>query len=426
MVLVAAAFFSGFQLGQQTHTAANQQASLLSAFFGSSTQTTAASSVDMSEFWKVWKLLQQKYVPTTSTSSPTTQEKVQGAIGGLVKSYGDPYTMFFPPKAAKDFNSEISGTLSGVGMEVGIHNNLITVIAPLPDSPAKNAGILSGDVITKINGTSTEHMSLDEAVNLIRGPKGSQVTLTLYRKGVDHLLTIPVTRDTIDIPTVKTEQKDGVFIISLYSFNALAVQKMQDAMRQYVKSGDHKLILDLRGNPGGYLEAAVNIASYFLPTGDVVVSENFGGGQPENVYRSKGTTLGSHAPTGMVVLVDGGSASAAEILSGALSEHHVATLMGEQTFGKGSVQELTDLPDGSSIKITVARWLTPDGISISEKGLTPQVYVPITQAEVKAGQDPQLDAALKWLHGDHNVGQKPPSATSTASTTKAALPPLAP
>jgi carboxyl-terminal processing protease len=403
LLLAAAAFFSGVHLGTGGDGSLSMEAGLFSFF----KPTPAPSAeVDMAEFWRVWDLMDEKFVSATGTPL-TDEEKVRGAIAGLVKSYDDPYTMYLPPSEAEDFNEEISGNFSGVGMEVGVRDDIITVIAPLPETPAFKAGIISGDKITKIGDVSTEDMGVDEAVKLIRGEKGTEVTLTIYRDGETELLEITVVRDTITVPTTKTEQQGDVFIISLYSFNALSEMKMQEALREYVKSGADKLVLDLRGNPGGYLQSAVTIASYFLPAGEVVVREQFGSGEGEEVYRSQGRTLKQYAPKEMVVLVDGGSASASEILAGALKEHGVATVIGQTTFGKGSVQELVDLPNGSSLKVTIARWLTPNGASISENGLEPNISIERTPEQVVAGEDPQLEAAVSWLKGDKTIGQKP-------------------
>lgn len=390
VLLATATFFSGLQIGS------NQKLDAQIRSFFSSSETHADDSIDLSEFWHVWKLLDEKYVSSGSEKF-NNQEKVRGAIEGLVRSYGDPYTIYMPPKEASEFDEEISGNFSGVGMEVGMRENIITVIAPLPESPAEKAGILAGDALVRINGTSTEGMNVDEAVQLIRGEKGTKVTLTIFRKGEDGFREIEVTRDTITIPTSKTEIKDNAFIISLYSFNAISEAEMQAALRAYVRSGKKNLIIDLRGNPGGYLQSAVSIASYFLSAGKVVVRENFGEGIEEHIYRSSGKTLDGHTPEKIVVLVDGGSASASEILAGALQEHSVAKLIGSQTFGKGSVQELVKLDDGSSLKVTVARWLTPNGKSISEGGLTPDIVVERTQEDRVAEKDPQLDAALEYL-----------------------------
>jgi len=390
VLLATATFFSGLHIGNDTRLDAN----LFSIF---SRETKADDSIDLTEFWHVWNLLEKKFV-TSATSTPLTdEEKVRGAIEGLVRTYGDPYTVYFPPADAAMFEADISGNFSGVGMEVGMRDDVITVISPLPGSPAEKAGILAGDVLVRINDQSTEGIGVDEAVSQIRGEKGTEVHFSVYRKGETEFIDITVVRDTIVIPTSKTEVRDDVFIITLYSFNALSEMEMQKALREYVKSGKRKLVLDLRGNPGGYLQSAVAIASYFLPAGKPVVRESFGIDQDEQVYRSSGKELGSSAPKKLVVLVDGGSASASEILAGALQEHGVATLIGAQTFGKGSVQELVNLDDGSSLKVTVARGLTPNGVSISEGGLTPDMVVERTMEDRKAEKDPQLDSALEFL-----------------------------
>ena len=212
-------------------------------------------------------------------------------------------------------------------------------------------------------------------------------------------------RDTIDIPTIRTESRDGVFIIQLFNFSAVAEAKVQEALREFIDSGDRKLIFDVRGNPGGFLQSAVAISSHFLPTGKVVVRENFGDGSEERLYRSTGRTLGASAPEEMVVLIDGGSASASEILAGALKEHGVATLVGTQTFGKGSVQELVDLRDDSSLKVTIARWFTPNGTSISVEGLAPDIEVEVTPEDRENGVDPQLEAAVEFLNREKAIAE---------------------
>lgn len=393
VLLAAATFFSGLHVGNGMPLEAN----VLSVF--GQKPAVSEESVDLSEFWRVWNLLEQKFVTSTTTEPVTEEERVQAAIAGLVRSYDDPYTTYLPPAEAEAFGEDISGNFSGVGMEVGIREDVITVIAPLPESPAEAAGIHAGDAIVRIDDQSTEGMSTDEAVRLIRGEKGTPVTLTIFREGEEEFLKITITRDTITIPTIKTEQKGDVFIIALYSFNALAEAEMQKALRTFVQSGSKKLVLDLRGNPGGYLQSAVSIGSYFLPLGKTIVRESFGDGEDEEVYRSYGRELGRSAPEKVVVLVDGGSASASEILAGALKEHGVATIIGTQTFGKGSVQELVELEKGSALKVTVARWLTPNGTSISEGGLTPDMVVERTQEDRVAERDPQLDAALEFLKG---------------------------
>lgn len=390
VLFASATFFSGLQIGSSS----NMQASLGHLI---SPETKADESVDLSQFWQVWNLLDEKFV-TSETLDPVSQEeRIHGAIRGLVESYDDPYTVFLPPEDAAAFEEDISGNFSGVGMEVGMREGIITVIAPLPDTPAENAGLIPGDKIVRIDGTSTEGMTVDTAIGMIRGEKGTEVVLSILREGAEEFLEVPITRDTITIPTIDTRRDGDIFIIELYSFNALAEAEMQNALREYVRSGADKIILDLRGNPGGYLQSAVAIGSYFLPAGKVIVREHFGDNEEERAYRSAGKTLGRYAPKDMVVLVNGGSASASEILAGALQEHDVATIIGSETFGKGSVQELVPVNGDASLKVTIARWLTPDGVSISEGGLTPDMEIERTVEQFRAGEDPQLDAALELL-----------------------------
>ncbi len=389
-LLATATFFSGLQIGTDAKLSAN-------VFSFLSPTTKVDESVTLDEFWHVWNLLEDKYVDSSASTTVSKEDRIRGAISGLVRSYGDPYTTYLPPEQASMFEQDISGNFSGVGMEVGIQNDIITVIAPLPNSPAEKAGLMAGDSVIRINGESTEGMNTDQAVRLIRGEKGTDVTLTAFREGKDGFTDFTVTRDTITIPTSKTEIKDDAFVISLYSFNAISETEMQHALREYVKSGKKNIILDLRGNPGGYLQSAVSISSYFLPIGKTVVRESLSGNAGEKVYRSSGKDLGTHKPEKLVVLVDEGSASASEILAGALQEHGVATVIGAQTFGKGSVQELVKLDDGSSLKVTIARWLTPNGLSISEAGLTPNIVVERTAEHRMENIDPQMDAALEFI-----------------------------
>ena len=405
VLLAGAAFFSGLSIGVDSSDTVSNEAGVFSIFHS---QGASAEGVDMAEFWEVWELLEEKYVSSTSSEAISVQDRLHGAIQGLVRSYGDPYTVFLPPSDASMFEEDISGNFGGVGMEVGLRDGLVTVIAPLPNTPASKAGIVSKDVIVEIDGVATDGMGIDEAVRLIRGEAGTTVDLKIYREGELEFLDITVTRDNITIPTIETKEEDGVFIITLYSFNALAQNQMAEALEEYAQGDSRKLVLDLRGNPGGFLQSAVSIASYFLPQGKVIVQENFGEGLQEEMYRSQGRTLGEFAPEEMIVLVDGGSASASEILAGALQEHGITKLMGEQTFGKGSVQELVGLDDGSSLKVTVARWFTPNGVSISEGGLTPDIFVERTPQQVIEGVDPQLQAAIEYLNGNKNVGTTTP------------------
>lgn len=357
------------------------------------------SDVDLSQFWDAWHQLEANFVQVHASGTiPTTKEKLYGAIAGLAESYGDPYTVFFPPAEAKVFNEDVSGQFGGVGMEMGMDEkgNLI-VVAPLKNSPAQAAGIKTRDRVLSVGATSTEGMSVEQAVKLIRGPKGTTVKLLILHQNAQQPETISIVRDTINVPIIDIKQEGDVFVLSMYSFSATSPDLFRDALRQFFESGKTKLVLDLRGNPGGYLEAAVNMASYFLPVGSAVVTEDYKGKQDNVVHRSLGYNVFAGKKLSMAILADQGSASAAEILAGALQQHGVAKLVGVRTFGKGSVQQLIELGGGAELKVTVARWLTPNGTSISDGGLTPDIKVERTDADIKAGKDTQLNAALAWL-----------------------------
>ncbi|HEY6020179.1 MAG TPA: S41 family peptidase, partial [Candidatus Paceibacterota bacterium] len=303
---------------------------------------------------------------------------------------------------AEIFNGDVNGSFGGVGMEMGMSDKGdIQVIAPLKDSPAQAAGMLSGDIITSIGTTSAAGMTTDAAVKLIRGPIGTTVTLGVLHQGATKPVSITITRQTINIPIIDTKEDGGVFTISLYSFSQNSADLFKDALRKFIQSGDTKLILDLRGNPGGYLDAAVQMASYFLPVGDTIVTEDTKGHGTNVVHRSLGYNVFANKKLSMAILVDQGSASASEILSGALQQHNVAKLIGTRTFGKGSVQQLVDLGGGAELKVTIARWLTPNGTNISDGGLTPDIKVPAaistTAAQIHTSQDAAYQAATSWL-----------------------------
>ena len=355
-------------------------------------------NVDFAPFWKAWNLLNEKYVSASTTIEKVgNQEKIWGAIKGLANSLDDPYTVFFPPVESSLFEADVRGNFEGVGMEVIAQDNTITVIAPLKNSPSAKAGILAGDKIIKIGDKTTSNLSTEDAVQLIRGPKGTSVTLTIFRSGVKEPFEIKVIRDVIDIPTISTEElPEGIFVIELYNFSAQSPNLFRSALIEFILSGNNKLIIDLRGNPGGYLEAAIDMASWFLPASRVVVREDFGPSKDEKVYRSKGYDV-FNDNLKLVILVDGGSASASEILAGALVEHGKAVLVGEKTFGKGSVQELINITSDTSLKVTVARWLTPNGLSISQNGIMPEHLVKYTLADRETGRDPQFKKAVEIL-----------------------------
>lgn len=389
-LIAAIIFTAGFYSGKKS-SPYNVSAQILNA--------TTTETIDMAPYWKAWGILDQKFDPASSTTPKiTNQEKLWGSIQGLTNSFGDPYTVFFPPVESKEFEEEISGSFGGVGMEIGVSDDgLLTVIAPLKDSPAEAAGILPGDKIIIIGDKSAVGITTEEAVKLIKGEPGTSVTITFQREKVKEPIVKTLVRATIKIPTVDTKlTPEGVFKIDLYNFSANSPELFRGALREFVKSGSDKLILDLRNNPGGYLEAALDMASWFLPTGKVVVTENFGENEEPKIYRSKGYDI-FNDNLKFAILVNEGSASASEILAGALREHNKATLIGSKTFGKGSVQELIPVTSDTSLKVTVAHWFTPLGNSISSGGLTPDIEVKLTKENTKDGKDPVMEKAVEYL-----------------------------
>ncbi len=389
LVLAGVIFGLGFLSGSESRKSA------VPDFVVNATTTEA---LDMDPFWNVWNTLEEKFAPASTTAFDlSNQDKLWGAVAGLAASYGDPYTVFFPPAESKAFEEEISGSFGGVGMEIGVQDGVLTVIAPLKGTPADRAGVKAGDRVIGIDGQSATGFSTDEAIMLIRGEIGTPVTITFIREGVSEPLVKTIVREAIEIPTVKTRlTEENVFVIELYNFSAVSPNLFRRSLREFIDSGTDKLIIDLRNNPGGYLEAALDMASWFLPMGKVVVTEDFGSKQEAEIYRSKGYDI-FNDNLKMAILVNEGSASASEILAGALREHGKATLIGAQTFGKGSVQELVPITGETSLKVTVAHWLTPNGNSISDGGLKPDIEVKLTPENTKNGRDPQLEKAIEYL-----------------------------
>lgn len=354
-------------------------------------------AVDFSLFWQVWDKLHEQFVDKDKLDA---QKLVYGAITGMVAAAGDPYTVFFEPVDSKKFQEEVSGAFSGVGMEIGKRNNVITVITPIKDSPAMRGGVKTGDVVVKIDGVATDTMSVDEAVSHIRGTKGTTVKLTLARAGMSDLIELSLVRDTIRVPALDWKMLDNkIAYIQLYEFNGNLDDDFSAAAKQITEAGAQRIILDLRNNPGGLLDSAVNVAGWMLKSGSLVVQERYSTGQTDQL-RANGNARLAGLPT--VVLINGGSASAAEILAGALHDDRSIGLVGEKSFGKGSVQQLVDFFNGSSLKVTVAKWLTPNGVSISDTGIAPTDSVTMDPKDFAAkgweigtvGKDPQLDKAL--------------------------------
>jgi carboxyl-terminal processing protease len=348
--------------------------------------------VSFKMFWDVWSLIQADYVDSPVADKDLYYAALQGLVWGLK----DPYSTFFTPKMAEDFNHTLDGTFFGIGAEIGLDDNAnVVVVSPIKNTPAAKADLRPEDMILAIDGVSTAGMSVNEAVDKIRGEKGTTVILTIGRPELEAF-DVPIVRDEIKIDSVSWEMNaEGVAIVSINVFNEETPQLFAKAVQDIQDKGADEMVVDLRNNPGGLLDAAIILAGYWVGDKVVVIEDT---GEKQTELKGIGVPLLSDMQT--VVLVNGGSASASEILAGALQDYDKATVLGEQSFGKGSVQEYRDLPDGSAVKITVARWLTPLGRSIDKQGIAPDQVVTYSLDEAHAGTDPQLEAALNLLKAE--------------------------
>ncbi len=376
-------YYGGFAAGKkQTQTIVVEGVS--------NTSSSIANGADFATFWQVWKLINDNYLRDNTVAS---QDKVYGAVKGLVNSLNDPYSQFFTPKESKQFQEDVQGNFSGIGAEIGIRKNQLVVVSPLKGSPAERAGLKPADQILGINTSSTEGITVEEAVQQIRGEQGTTLKLTVYREGWDKPREFEIKRERIEVPTLTYTAKDNrIAYIELNSFNANAPQLFTDAAIKAMNDGSKGIVLDLRNNPGGYLDVAVELAGWFIPKGGVVVKEESRVEDPITLTASGSAALGQLP---VVVLINGGSASASEILAGALRDNKKATLVGEQSFGKGVVQQILPLDNGASVKLTIARWLMPNGQSLENGGIKPDVEVKRTEEDFNEGRDPQLDKALE-------------------------------
>lgn len=400
LFIIAASFSGGLIYANKSKllaVLADKETVLLGKILNKYTPAKAgklSQDVDFSLFWQVWDLLEKDYVNKDKLNE---KEMFYGAISGLVASLHDPYTIFMSPKETIDFENDLAGTFEGIGAEIGIKNEILTVIAPLAGMPAEKAGLLAGDKIYAINGEPTSGMTIDQAVSKIRGPKDTEVTLTISRDGMEKAKDVKIVRGLIVVKSVKTNSReDGILVIAISNFNNDTEGLFNQAVRQAIEGGSRGIVLDLRNNPGGYLDTAIEVASEWIEDG-VIVTEKFNQ-EKKNEYLARGKARLKDYPT--VVLVNQGSASASEIVAGALQDTNRAKIVGKQTFGKGSVQLLEDLKDGSAIKITVAQWLTPKGSNINEQGIVPDFEVDLTNDDYDKGLDPQMDQAIKLLIGE--------------------------
>ncbi len=351
--------------------------------------------LDFSLFWKTWDILEEKYVDSQDLHA---QKIMYGAIEGMLESTNDPYTTFFDPEENKEFEEDISGEFDGIGAELEMRNDFLTIVAPLSQSPAEKAGMRPGDVIIAVSGQDIIGETLTSSVSKIRGPKGTEVVLTIVREGLGETLDIKIIRDTINVESVALEIQEEIAIIEIRQFGEKTMGEFRKIIKEIEASQVKKIILDLRNNPGGYLDVAIDMSNMFLAPDSVIVIEEDGKKQRRETVsrRVPETDFLTSLPT--VLLINKGSASASEIFTGALQYHRDdIVVVGEKSFGKGSVQELVSLPQNTSIKITVARWLTPAGEQIDTKGIEPQIKIEMTEEDYKEKRDPQLEKALEII-----------------------------
>ncbi len=382
-VLAAGGFWAGWAAGS-----GHPQVITISGI-----RNATSTVADMDAFWQTWQAIDENHLKAPGISA---QDRVTGAIKGLVGSLKDPYSEYFTAPEARKFREDVRGNFGGIGAELGIRKDILTVIAPMKDTPAERAGLKAGDMILKIQATSTQDLSVDEAVSYIRGPVDSTVTLNVFRQGWEKPKDFTLTRAVIQIPTLDFSMKGDIAYVQLYSFNANAGPLFAAAVRKAQAQGAQGMVLDLRNNPGGYLDVAVDLAGWFLPENSLVVSEE-SRIAPKEEFRADGNAALADLP--VAVLVNGGSASASEILAGALRDNRGIKLVGETSFGKGTVQDTFPMAGNASLKLTIAHWVLPSGKVLENGGLKPDVEVGLSDQDLENKKDPQLDKALEVVKG---------------------------
>lgn len=354
--------------------------------------TQEKANVDMGLFWKIWGEVEDKYVDESVLKN---ENMVYGSIKGMVKALGDPFTIFMTPEESVQFNDGLEGTLEGIGASLTVKDKKITILSPLKKSPAERSGLLSGDIIYKINGEVAEEMDLVQAITKIRGKKGTTVTLTIIRGKMEKPFDVTIVRDNIDIESVTEEKlKNNIVYLSVNQFNEKTNEEFSKYIADLIINEPKGLIIDLRNNGGGYLDIAVQLLSYLLPkdTPAVIIKER---GKKDDTKLTNGNPKLLNVP--LVVIVNDGTASASEIVAGAIQDQKRGIIIGTKTFGKGSVQEVEKFSDGSSLKLTIAKWFTPLGRTINHEGLTPDIFVDIKEEDIKTEYDRQKEEAIKYL-----------------------------
>jgi carboxyl-terminal processing protease len=354
---------------------------------------TAEEAAEFSVFWEAWHLIENHFFGDL----PDMQQVTWGAIRGAIATLDDPHTSFLEPQPRQREKEDLSGRFGGIGAWVSQAEDGSIILDPMPELPAEQAGIQTGDAVIKVDDTEiTAEMTVDDVVNLVRGKVGTIVRLTVRREGQSELIVVEIERQEIPSPSVEwrmLEEAEGMGYIRIMLFSGRTAKELEDAIEELEEQGMTRLVLDLRGNGGGLFDAAIDVSSVFLNDGVVVYQVERDGN--EQAYQVRGSAKFADGP--MVVLVDGGTASASEITAGALQDHGRGPLVGQKTYGKGSVQSVYDLSDGSSVHITAAKWLTPDRHQIDGQGLSPDLEVAVTDDDRSQGRDPQLEQAIDYL-----------------------------
>ena len=348
------------------------------------------NEIDFSIFWDAWNVVKTKFI----NKELDYQKMVYGAISGMLDSLGDSYTVFMTPEETKILNEDLNGSFGGIGVEITAKDGFLIIISPLDDSPAQKAGIRSKDIIVKIDGVDVGDYTFIEAINKIRGEKGTEVTLTVLHDGDNETQDIIIMRDTISVESVKWELKqNNIMYVRISQFGDDTFDRINEVADEMQAKNIQKMIVDVRDDPGGYLDTCVNVTSLFIPEGVVVWEED----RNSDKQALETTHLPRLENVDLVVLINGGSASSSEIFAGAIQDTKKGILIGEKTFGKGSVQNLEELPDGSQVKITVAKWLTPNQRQIESEGINPDIEIEMDTEKIGTDEDIQLERAMDEL-----------------------------